>query len=134
MSRLRWRGVALFGPRSPEPPDDSSYSWELSVLRERECFHSRSEFISARGDVARLADARINRELVEAYEDLPGTRSGLTAATVGAGAAAAILTSLQTLWALLPGLLSVFCGAVWIWARRGRRVPIQPRPDLRTRD
>jgi hypothetical protein len=123
--------LAFFRPRAPEPPDESSYSWDVEVLRE--CFHSPSEFISTRGDVARLADARINRELIEAYEDLPGTRSGLTAATVGAGAAAAILASLHTLWALLPGLLSLFCGAILVWAGMSHRAPVHSRRDVRTR-
>lgn len=132
MSSSRRARISFFRPQTPDPPDESSYSWNLEVLRE--CFHSPSEFISTRGDVARLADSRINRELAEAYEDLPGTRSGLTAATVGAGAATAILASLQTLWALLPGILSIFCGAVLVWAGMSRRVPVQRRRGLRTRD
>lgn len=124
--RSPWQAVmSFFQTRTPEPPDDSSYSWDLEVLRDS--FHSPSEFISTRGDVAHVADSRISRELVAAYEDLPGTRSGLVAATVGTGMAATILASLQTLWALFPGLLSVFCCGVLVWAGMGRRVPIQRR-------
>jgi hypothetical protein len=122
-------------PRRPEPnPNESGFSWDPEHVSEY--FHSPSEFTATRSDSLRQANERIDAQMADAYADLPGTRSGLVAATSGAGLAAVTLIVLESFWALLPGILFLAFAVVWRWATILRSAtPLRPhdpplvRPD-----
>ena len=113
-----WRG----GPRRrPEPPDESGFVWDVDFVAVRESLHPSSEFVSARGDVDRLAENEVRRHFDDLYEGLPGARGGLTAATIGAGTATAFFAVMGTLWFVLPAVLAVVFTVVFFWVGGSRR-------------
>lgn len=129
------RLAALFGRgarRRPEPPDESGFVWDVDFIAVRQSLHSSSEFVSARGDVERLAENEVRRHFDDLYEGLPGARGGLTAATIGAGTATAFFAVMGTLWFVLPAVLAVIFILVFFWAG-GRRRSATPQRVMRTR-
>lgn len=95
---------------TPRPRDPWSQSFVDDHMYEPAGFYSDRE--SSLAQVDNAIDAR----MTEIYRSLPGERLGFIASLAGTVAATVWLTLLGTMWAIIPGVITLSIAAVWIIA------------------